>query len=75
MNKDQFDETLRQFLRRKPFIPFVMELVDGGQIVVERPRVSFAEGSGCFFNSKFDLIEFDCENVREIHFISIETLP
>jgi hypothetical protein len=75
MSKDQFDETLRRFLHRRPFIPFVMELLDGNQIEIDHPGVSFAEGSGCFLSSKDELIEFYCEKVREIHFASTETTP
>ncbi len=32
MALQQFEDTLRQFLRREPFQPFVVELLDGRMI-------------------------------------------
>ena len=75
ISKEQFEDTLRRFLRREPFIPFVIEMLDGTQVEVDYPSVAFNQGGGCYFTSTFDLIEFHCNMVREIRLVSFETAP
>jgi len=75
MTKDRFEDTLRRFLRRKPFIPFVIEMVDGNEVEVDHPGVAFNEGGGCYMTSTYDLIEFHCTGVRDIRLVSTETTP
>jgi hypothetical protein len=41
MNQEQFQQTLREFIRREPFRPFVVELVNGDPIIVVEPTVAF----------------------------------
>jgi hypothetical protein len=66
MNTEQFDQTLRQFKHREPFEPFVVELLDGRMIEIVRPNFVFCEGFASFFTPDFDLVDFACEEVREI---------
>jgi hypothetical protein len=66
MNRDQFENTLRQFVRREPFQPFVVELLDGRIIQIASPRVVMGGGGASFFTPDYDLIEFTCEEVRAI---------
>jgi hypothetical protein len=64
MTREQFEDTLRQFLRRKPFQAFVVELLDGRLIPVDRPGVAFGGGAASYFAPDDDLVEFACEDVR-----------
>ena len=66
MTNEQFEETLRQYLRREPFQPFVVELVDGRLIAIEEPKVVFGGGAASFFTPSYDLVEFACEDVQAI---------
>ena len=71
MNVEQFEDTLRNFLRREPFQPFVVELVDGRAIEILRPKVVFGGGGASFFTPAYDLVEFACEEVRAIRPVSV----
>ncbi len=66
MNVEQFEDTLRTFLRREPFEPFVVELVDGRTVEVDEPGVAFAGGAASFLTPAYELIEFTFDDVREI---------
>jgi hypothetical protein len=67
MTRQEFEDTLRQFLRRIPFQPFVVDLSNGEAIQVLDNHVAFGGGAATFFTPEFDLIEFTCENVESIH--------
>ena len=66
MNVEQFEETLRQLLRREPFQPFVVEMLDGRTIAVDEPKVVMGGGGATFVTADFDLMEFACEDVQTI---------
>ena len=73
METQQFEELLRHFNGRKPFVPFVVELLDGRAITVDQPVV-FGGGAASFLTDDA-LIEFECENVRAIRQAAHETSP
>jgi hypothetical protein len=66
MNQELFQQTLRSFLQRVPFLPFVVVLRDGRKIAVDEPTVAFAGGAGVYFSPEYDLHDFKCEDVRDI---------
>ena len=66
MTTEQFEQTLREVLRREPFQPFLVELVDGRVITVDHPNVGFGGGAASFFTPSYDLVEFACEDVQAI---------
>jgi hypothetical protein len=66
MNVEQFEQTLRQFLHREPFQPFVVELVDGRMIEIDQPKIVFGGGAASFLTPGYDLVEFACEEIRAI---------
>jgi hypothetical protein len=65
MSPTDFDDTLRKFMRARPFMPFVVELLDGRQLVFTEPTVAFDNG-GAISLSKSRLDIFECEDVRAI---------
>ncbi len=67
MTTEEFENTLRQFLHKEPFEPFVVELIDGQVIQIERPKLVFGGGAASFLTPSFDLVEFACEQVQTIH--------
>ena len=41
MTNDDFYNTMRKFMNRKPFFPFLVELIDGRRIIIAQPHVAF----------------------------------
>jgi hypothetical protein len=66
MNAEQLETTLRQFLHQDPFQPFVVELTGGRLIEVNRPRLALGGGGASFLTPAYDLVEFSCEEVRDV---------
>lgn len=66
MIADQFENTLRQLLKRDPFSPFVVELKDGRMISIERPRIAIGGGGASFFTPEYELVEFTCDETQAI---------
>ncbi len=69
MKQQEFEDTLRQFLRREPFQPFVVEMLNGETIHVPDRHTVFGGGAAIYIAPEFDLIEFACENVRSIRLV------
>jgi hypothetical protein len=65
MSQTEFDDTLRKLKRAQPFIPFVVEMLDGRRIFIADPKVSFDAG-GAIYLSDSSLEIFECEDVRAI---------
>jgi hypothetical protein len=66
MTQKQFEETLLQFIRHKPFEPFVVEMLDGRVIEIPNPRVIVGGGAATFISPDFDMTDFYCDEVRGI---------
>jgi hypothetical protein len=74
MTPDTFEQTLRTFLRREPFEPFFIELIDGRQLLIDLPHtVSMGGGGACFMSPEYDFYSFSSEEVREIRSTVRET--
>ena len=46
MIAEVFEDTIRSFIRRRPFQPFVVELEEGQQILIDDPRAVALSGGG-----------------------------
>ena len=66
MKPEQFDDSVLQSIRRRPFEPFVVELLDGRVIEITTPKVIVGGGGATFIRDEFDLVDFECEEVRAI---------
>lgn len=66
MTQQEFEDTLRQFLRREPFQPFVAELPTGRSIDIDAPTIAFGGDEAGFITANKDVRFFACENVRGI---------
>jgi hypothetical protein len=66
MPVEQFEDTLRHYLRKKPFEPFEVELLDGRIIKVKRRKVMFAGGNAAYIKPGPRLVEFTSAEVRAI---------
>jgi len=66
MTEELFTKTLQEFTGRRPFVPFLVELVDGRRIVVDYPSVAFSNGAAGFISETEGLIPFTSGEVRTI---------
>jgi hypothetical protein len=67
MTKKQFDESLRDLLRRRPFVPIEVALRDGKRFIIDRPdAVSTDGGSAGFIDADGEIHFFNSETVQEI---------
>jgi hypothetical protein len=72
MTQQNFEQTLRDFLHRQPFMPIVVELESGEQILIAEATLAFSDGFAGYLSPKFDLREFRCEEVRDIRLVTNE---
>jgi hypothetical protein len=73
MNPAQFEDTLRQFLHHEPFVPFVIELVDGQCLFIDSQGLAFGGGAAAYLSASYELHTFTCEQVRSIRSATHET--
>ena len=74
MSTDVFQQTLRAFLRREPFEQFVIELVDGRQLLIDLPHtVALGTSRACFMTPDYEFHSFTCDEVRDIRAATPET--
>lgn len=73
MTTKQVEEKLTELVHREPFVPFVVELVDGTSLTVPHPPAFDDSGAG-FIDSSGALADFWFKNVRTIRLITAETV-
>jgi hypothetical protein len=62
-----FREVLRAFQQRKPFKPFVVELVNGQEILIQHPEaLAFQGGAGVYISPQTEFVLFDHEGVADV---------
>jgi hypothetical protein len=67
MTKEDFEQQLRTFLRRRPFQPFTVVLTTGERIEVDVPEaVAMGGGAAGYLDPAGEATLFDCEDVSEI---------
>jgi hypothetical protein len=64
MTSRVFETSLRAFQIRQPFKPFMIELVSGGEILVQHPEAVVTQsGAAVFFSTDGGITLFDAESV------------
>jgi hypothetical protein len=67
MVAENFCDALRAFQNRKPFKPYVVQLVSGERIVVEHPEaLVFRNGVGVFISPRREITILDHEGVISV---------
>jgi hypothetical protein len=67
MTATEFDDTLRILVRRRPFYPFEIELVDGNRLWIDRAEaLGFNSGAGAFISENQEIYFFNNTTVRRI---------
>jgi hypothetical protein len=75
MTEELFTQQLREFIRRQPFEPFVVELQDGRSLLINRPAVVFHGGAAGFISDTDGLVDFSCDEVRRMGPAKWEAAP
>jgi hypothetical protein len=75
MTPEQFDETLRQYIRRTPFEPFVVEKLDGTVVEIKAPQLAFGGGVAGLITEEDELVNFHYDDVRSIRFANHKAAP
>ena len=47
IDPNEFDVTLRRWLKKDPFFPFCVEMADGRQILIRQPVLAFGTALNC----------------------------
>jgi hypothetical protein len=67
MTAEEFDATMCKFKRQDPFLPFVVEMIDGRSILVKWPNIAINGGGATLITPDWGFVDFECEQVRSIH--------
>ena len=68
MMASEFTSSFRDCLESKPFVPFVVELRDGSNFVVEEPEaIALGDGQGAYVSPDGEINLFEYHGVREVH--------
>jgi hypothetical protein len=62
-----FSDVLRAFSHRRPFRPFMVELVNGEHFIVQHPEaLAFNAGKGVYISPSGEFVLFDHEGVADV---------
>ena len=71
MKEDTFERSLRAFCQRKPFKPFLVELISGAQLTIEHPEALVYRGRAAMhIDQQGNFTLFDNEGVTKLADIS-----
>ncbi len=74
MTAVDFYETIVERSNRKPFRPYIVELIDGSQIEIDRPRaLAIRGGVAAGFARGRKIVRLDSYNVKQIYDAPVET--
>jgi hypothetical protein len=63
-----------ELIHREPFLPFVVEMTDGGLLEVPHPRLAINGGGAGFFGPDGGLVDFEFKSVRSIRVLKGEAV-
>ena len=74
MTPEQVEQQVIELIYREPFVPFVVNLRDGRQIVIKQLPVVFADGAASFIDFENEaLVEFFHNEVKTFAVLEQET--
>lgn len=73
MTIKQVEDKLTELVHREPFVPFVVDLLDGQSLIVPHGP-AFDDNGAVYFGSDGGLVDFWFKNVRSIRLISTEAV-
>jgi hypothetical protein len=74
MTATEFTDTVLSMLRRRPFIPFTVELVSGERYIVKRPDKAACDGgSAGFSDDDGEIYFFDYTDTKSLELTPPQT--
>lgn len=74
MTVEQVEEKVTELVHREPFVPFVVEMVDGQALEILHPRLAFDSSGAVFFGPDGGLVDFEFKTVRAIRLMNSEAV-
>lgn len=73
LSTEQVEDKVIELIHREPFIPFVLEMVDGSTQVIPHPRLAITTGGAVFLDRKEDrFVEIEFKDVRAFRPLTLE---
>jgi hypothetical protein len=66
MTPEQVEEKIIELIHREPFMPFIVDLMDGQTMEISHPRLAINGGGAGFIGPDGGLVDLEFENVRSI---------
>jgi hypothetical protein len=66
MVAEQFEDQIRKLIRARPFRPFVVVMVDGRSVHVNKPKAAINSGGAGLVDCHGEIHLLECEQVREM---------
>ena len=73
MTIKQIEEKVIELKHRDPFVPFVVEFVDGQRLIVPHDGLAINETGAGFISENDGIVDIDFKNVRAIRLVNSET--
>jgi hypothetical protein len=74
MTPEQVEEHLLRLIYRKPFVPFVVEMADGKEVLIHKPGLAICCGTAGYMGHDGVLVEFQLKDVRGIRPITFRAI-
>jgi hypothetical protein len=74
MTLKQVEEKLTELVHRQPFMPFVVEMIDGTSLIVPHEGVAFDDTGAVFISPDGPLVSFEFKTVRAIRLMNSEAV-
>lgn len=66
MTPEQVESKVIELIHREPFVPFVVEMIDGQCLEIPHPRLAINGGGAGFIGPDGGLVDFEFKAVRSI---------
>jgi hypothetical protein len=66
MNPQQVEEKVIELIHREPFIPFVVEMIDGQTLDIPHPQLAINGGGAVFLGPDGGLVDFEFNSVSRL---------
>jgi hypothetical protein len=75
MTSDQFETTMREYLRRNPFEPFVVRTDSNQLIIIDKPQAVALAAGGAGYLGAEQIHFIESSNVLEIRALNTQAAP
>lgn len=69
------EEMFRQLIKRRPFVPFAVEMLDGRRIIVEHRYVAINGNGAGFLSKEHGIVDIVFDQIRRFASLTPELQP